>query len=50
VLSRGSYATFIQSPVSATLLAISVALLAWATWAAIRKRRAGIGIRVMDAD
>jgi TctA family transporter len=50
VLSRGSYATFVQSPVSATLLAISVALLAWATWAAIRKRRAGMVPRMMDAD
>lgn len=37
LLSRGDPSTFLQRPISATLLALSAAMLAWALWSTMRK-------------
>jgi putative tricarboxylic transport membrane protein len=38
LFSRGDYMTFINQPVSGTLLALSALLLLWAVWSAFRNR------------
>lgn len=39
IISRGSFSTFIERPLSLTLLVISAALLAWTAWSAYRSAR-----------
>ena len=39
LLSRGNFSTFIDRPISATVIAITVALLVWGFWSAFRQRR-----------
>jgi TctA family transporter len=41
LFSRGDYMTFINQPVSGTLLALSALLLLWAVWSAFRNRSRG---------
>jgi TctA family transporter len=38
LMSRGSFSTFIDRPISATVLAVTAALLVWGTWSAYRRR------------
>lgn len=38
LMSRGSFSTFIDSPISATVLAVTAILLVWGTWLAYRRR------------
>ncbi|MBK0023144.1 tripartite tricarboxylate transporter permease [Brucella pseudogrignonensis] len=38
LMSRGSFSTFIDRPISATVLAITASLLVWGTWSAYRRR------------
>ncbi|MGY6412023.1 MAG: tripartite tricarboxylate transporter permease [Alkalilacustris sp.] len=42
VVSRGDFAIFIERPISASFLAIALALLIWVLWGALRPRRAAI--------
>jgi len=37
LISRGQMSTFIERPISATLLAIGVAILLWSLWSSLRK-------------
>ena len=39
LLSRGDFMVFVQRPISATLMAATVALLLWALWSTARKAR-----------
>lgn len=39
LLSRGDFATFIDRPISATVISITAALLVWGIWSALRARR-----------
>ena len=39
LMSRGNFSTFIDRPISATVLAITAALLIWTVYAAIRNRK-----------
>jgi TctA family transporter len=41
LLSRGDPSIFIERPISATLLAMTVLLLAWTAWGALRRQLAG---------
>ncbi|MFK4820935.1 tripartite tricarboxylate transporter permease [Ochrobactrum quorumnocens] len=38
LMSRGSFSTFIDRPISATVLGITATLLVWGTWSAYRRR------------
>jgi TctA family transporter len=38
LFSRGDFIVFVERPISASFLAITFALLAWATWTAFRRR------------
>ncbi len=39
LMSRGNFSTFIDRPISATVLAITAALLVWTVYAAVRNRK-----------
>jgi len=39
LLSRGDFMTFIDRPISATVMALTAALLIWGVWAALREKR-----------
>lgn len=39
LLSRGDFTTFFDRPISATIIAITAVLLAWAIWSALGERR-----------
>lgn len=36
LLSRGDFMTFVERPISATLIAVTVLILAWSIWSAVR--------------
>lgn len=40
LLSRGDFSTFIERPISATIIGLTVLLLAWGIWSSLRQRRA----------
>ncbi|GGK20459.1 tripartite tricarboxylate transporter permease [Salinarimonas ramus] len=39
VVSRGDFAVFVERPISATFVALSVAMLAWAVYSGLRRRK-----------
>lgn len=39
LMSRGSFSTFVDRPISATVLAVTAALLVWTVYAAVRNRK-----------
>jgi TctA family transporter len=45
LLTRGNYMTFVERPISATVMAITVAILIWGIWAAFKNRRRAGGAR-----
>lgn len=46
LLSRGNFSTFIDRPISATVLGITLLLLVWGVWSALRERKRA---RLLDA-
>ena len=39
LLSRGDFMTFIDRPISATVMAMTAALLIWGVWSALKEKR-----------
>ena len=42
VISRGSWGIFLSKPITVGLFAVTVAILCWATFSTLRRRRAGV--------
>jgi TctA family transporter len=47
LLSRGDMMTFVERPISATVMGITALLLIWGVWSSIRKESK---LRAMNAD
>ncbi|SMQ85449.1 TctA family transporter [Devosia lucknowensis] len=47
LMSRGNFSTFIDRPISATVLAITAALLVWTVYSAIRNRRSKLSAQAL---
>lgn len=45
LLSRGSFSVFVERPISAVVLALTVALLAWSVWGYLRRQAKGAAAR-----
>lgn len=49
ILSNGDFATFVDRPISGTILALTVALLGWGVWSALKARRGIVTVATEEA-